>query len=613
MQPKTAAESADTSIQAHREAELLQAMASAGDLATQRRLAAELQDYRTKRIEAQRHAASLDLSGQIPTSRFSHNPNPANLHTSMASDWMMDVEAPSSTDAERTRNMVAEASLWFTATRPDVKADAEEFAVQAFGMSAHLASQYGEEAAAAQRSFLDHVEHLSGRKLAIDVGQDDVMPDDSTVAGDPAETEPMDTLEAPADTGPAEVDNSTPSGDASLSEGDSPEGDHSGDVAPVPQSATTNNAGDPGDTVPPVDNTPFSDGDVMGAKRRALLQRKASGSTCTACGEQIEQDPKGGWRHKGYQHQKGHQRNHIAAPAEKAAARTVGAKTYQVTMKHAPSGMEHKEMVNADNSATALSFVHQRFPGDSEVATAGEWHVKPMEDKKSAGRVVAVTPDAEDGLNSAVDFDPAANPADSLSLGPGDEGEFPDAPSGDPQTLTNPTVTAEATDPTAGQSCPECGGTGKVPAGGWEDPSQVQGGYVDCPECGGTGGLPPVASAPALASLYDAATNRRLAVATEDHEMAFLANQGRNIFVDGDLMVIASQIAREPYVTKPVRMVYVGMEGPTDPHEEWPADPGPDPCPGSPDGEHHENLLGQCENCGKQMATYADRPEELWR
>jgi hypothetical protein len=36
-------------------------------------------------------------------------------------------------------------------------------------------------------------------------------------------------------------------------------------------------------------------------------------------------------------------------------------------------------------------------------------------------------------------------------------------------------------------TCPDCGGTGSVPAGGHEPPEDVDDGYVACPTCGGTG------------------------------------------------------------------------------------------------------------------------------
>lgn len=44
------------------------------------------------------------------------------------------------------------------------------------------------------------------------------------------------------------------------------------------------------------------------------------------------------------------------------------------------------------------------------------------------------------------------------------------------------------------EPCWDCGGTGAVPAGGWEDPSEVDNGYVRCPTCMGTGTIAKEAS-----------------------------------------------------------------------------------------------------------------------
>lgn len=532
MKPKTAA--ADTSI--NRETELLQAMAAAGDLATQAKLAAELESLRSDRIAAARHAASLDLDATPHLDRWSHNPNPASLRTSMASDWLMDVEVPEHTAQQRDQKMVAEASLWFTSVSGDIKADVEEFTVQAQGMSAYLASQYGEDAAAAQRTFLDHIEQLAGRKLAINEGQDDVMPPDSQVAGSPVETKPMDTVDAPADTGPAEVDHSTPSGDASLSEGNSPEGEQSSSNA-VSDSAVQNNHGDSGGSFPPVDNSsPFNDSKPMtaalGSKRRALLEREAAKMTCRACGEEIEKHGDG-YRHSGYKKNQGHQRNHIAAPAGKSATRKVAEEqsgdtaqtqthdsggpdatmqpqsmVYSVEVKH--PDVEYKEKVAAPNAGTAMSIAHGRFPVDSGVVTDGVWTVKKLDaDKDGDSKKTAAAP-TPDGLNAGVDFQDNPNPEDSVSLGPGNEGEFPAPADGNPQIMTNPTATA---------------------------------------------------------ALYEVGTDRRICAAKDEHEMAFLATGGQPIWVDGDGFLIAAEIAHEPYVVGPVRQAYVGIDE-VDPGQE---------------------------------------------
>src|SRR2546430_9908408 len=111
-----------------REAELLQAMAAAGDMHTQAKLAAELESLRARRREAARN--SIDLNAVNYIDRFEHNPNPASIRTSAASDWLMSVPIPHHTTAERDRTMIAQASLWYTHTTEAVRGDHEEFDVQ---------------------------------------------------------------------------------------------------------------------------------------------------------------------------------------------------------------------------------------------------------------------------------------------------------------------------------------------------------------------------------------------------------------------------------------------------------------------------------------------------
>lgn len=247
---------ADTTISARqRETDLLQAMASAGDLDTQRQLAAELEAMRSARITDARRAASVDLDALPQTNRWA-TANPAGLRTSMASDWIMDVPTTEITAAERDQKMIAEASVWYTGLPAMVTSDPEELEIQARGMASYVASQHGEDAEAAEKTFLAHVSALSGQRLAAsDIGQPDIMPPDDMIAGSPETEKPMDTVNAPANTGPDEVNHSKPSDNPSLSEGTSPAGDSNAE--PVSTNPTTNNAGDSGDPEPSIDNKPF--------------------------------------------------------------------------------------------------------------------------------------------------------------------------------------------------------------------------------------------------------------------------------------------------------------------------------------------------------------------
>jgi len=606
-------QAADTTISPRqREVDLLQAMAAASTLQTQRTLAAELENLRSERISTQRYEASLNFESQAPQDRWSHNPNPGTIRTSMASDWIMDVEAPEHTAMERDQKMVAEASMWFTRTAQAIRDDHEEFAIQAIGMSAHLASQFGEDAGVAQRTFLDHVGHLAGHTVANDML---TTPNNDTITAPLVESEPMDDINAPAPTGDAEVAHSDPSDNLSLGEGNEPAGDGGGD--PISDSAVENNAGDSGDATPTVDNTPASptvlppSGTVrsMGAKRQALMERLAVAwarrhyedlASTIATHPERDQLAKHFADHlmgtnphyrrdqfqqaagsKGYQvrggvgtanYSRGHYQHvanaiasypgdkdsvakhfadHFAqgnpkfdsgrfvkatqsmsAPKAAAASPWSGeandeevsanspsgaGRQYQVSFTH-PSGAKHSETVSVPaghGPEHAIQKVRSQFRNADEAANAN-WKVDMAsspwsgqannESIRNNSAKTAVTPEP-DGLNSGVDFTPIADPNDSVSLGPGDEGEWPDAPDGDPQTMSSP-----------------------------ETPGATK------------------------ASLYDARTDQMIATASRDHELAASASRSGTIWVDGDLMVIAAEIASEDYVQTPVREVYVGMD-----------------------------------------------------
>lgn len=629
---------ADTSMR--READILAAMAAAGSLEIQLKLSAELETFRSNRITAARRADSLDLDAVSQVDRWSHNPDPASERTSMASDWIMDVPVAEHTAAERDRTMIAEASLWFTSVREDVKTDREEFDIQAVGAAEYAASEFGEDAPAAARTFLAHLTSLAGRKIAEDLS---TMPVGTTQTGPPATTEPMDTIEAPTDTGPAEVDHSGPGDNPSLSGGTSPAGEES--TEPVSQSATENNAGDSGDSAAPIDNTPASPTVLSpasrGAKRAALMQMLAAAVKCLACGEAIHKDDNGKWRHSEYLYQRGHQRNHVAVPAnakdaayapeiagspwsgeandEENAAQVaapapvpprpsidaspwsgaaseeelgynspvadpyqnvdrstpVGANPWsgqandeelaynspprQAAYSHEISGSpwsgEASQEETANNTPTqykvkfdhpngasysttvavppghgpehAIQNVRNLFRNVGETAHA-KWNAEPISNpwdgagnnEGNSPKKTSAVPEPN-GLNSEVDFKANPDPNDSLSLGPGDEGEWPAPADGNPQTMSNP----------------------ETPRG-------------------------------ATAALFDAATDERVAVAEIDHELASTAAADGVIHVDGDLMVIAAEIAAEPYVKGPVRRVYVGVEAACEDGQEPYGDPG---------------------------------------
>jgi hypothetical protein len=84
-----------------------------------------------------------------PVSTFQH-------HTA-ATDWLSDA---AEVDPQWQNRVVAEAAMWFGRVPDFVKQDAEEFGIQAQGKARQLAGQFGLQATAAQKTFMDYVGFL---------------------------------------------------------------------------------------------------------------------------------------------------------------------------------------------------------------------------------------------------------------------------------------------------------------------------------------------------------------------------------------------------------------------------------------------------------------------
>ena len=142
---------------AQREAALLQAMASAPTLERQRELAHDLVTLRHDRTAAAQADRDLDLGSAVVRDTMTPVVT-ASRHT-IATDWMGEDTTVESD--EITRTMAAAASRFFLATSADVKADAEEFEIQATGMATAVAGQYGEQAPVAVDAFVRHALFLN--------------------------------------------------------------------------------------------------------------------------------------------------------------------------------------------------------------------------------------------------------------------------------------------------------------------------------------------------------------------------------------------------------------------------------------------------------------------
>jgi hypothetical protein len=206
------------------EVDLLRMMAAAPSLAEQRAIGARLAAFRAERAGAVRDARALDWSAQAVEQLYPTAMAGPGVRTTAASDWLGEVDEPEQVDlGEVTQDMVAAAGLWYRRVPEAVRADAEEFTVQAEGMARREASRHGDHAPTALRAFLDHIGHLHGRRVANDVPKlPSQFPPGSSLptAADSPQTfdESMWGPAGPPDPGTAQ-------GPPSLAEGPPPEGD----------------------------------------------------------------------------------------------------------------------------------------------------------------------------------------------------------------------------------------------------------------------------------------------------------------------------------------------------------------------------------------------------
>jgi hypothetical protein len=154
----------DLNALAEREAQILAAMPVA-NLTEQGKLMADLNEVRALKAAHLASAREVDLANAIvidhlaPVAAFQFG-------ASRDTDWIASLETSAALDEDGDQAMAVEASLWFDRVDPAVRADQDEFAIQARGMAKVLASAYDAAAPAAEATFLSHVEHLSGIRVA---------------------------------------------------------------------------------------------------------------------------------------------------------------------------------------------------------------------------------------------------------------------------------------------------------------------------------------------------------------------------------------------------------------------------------------------------------------
>jgi hypothetical protein len=136
-------------------AELVRALTKASSFSEQERLLDEIAKIDTG-IRAQ---AAQDRELDLADTVVSHTLTPVRVHEhhTAATDWLGTEEAP---DHQWQNKVVAEAAMWFNRVPQMVKADPQEFGIQAQGMARRVAGPYGLQAEAAQNAFLDYAQFL---------------------------------------------------------------------------------------------------------------------------------------------------------------------------------------------------------------------------------------------------------------------------------------------------------------------------------------------------------------------------------------------------------------------------------------------------------------------
>lgn len=157
-------------------AELVRALKKAASWSEQARLLDELNRFDAN-IQAQA-AQDRELDFADTAVRETLSPVRVHEHHTAATDWMGDADQ---VDPQWSNRVVAEAAMWFGRVPDFVKADREEFSIQAQGMARRVAGPYGLKMEAAQQTFLEYVSFLNGRTAAsgLDQVQQTVDPHDN--------------------------------------------------------------------------------------------------------------------------------------------------------------------------------------------------------------------------------------------------------------------------------------------------------------------------------------------------------------------------------------------------------------------------------------------------
>ncbi len=156
-------------------AELVRALGSTKSFSEQARLLDEIAKIDAGITAQAAQDRELDLANTAVTAAMT--PVRVHEHHTEATDWLGTV---ASVDPQWQNKIVAEAAMWFGRVPDFVKADAEEFGIQAHGMARRVAGPYGLKMEAAAKTFVDYVSFLRTQAASgLDQIQQTVDPHDN--------------------------------------------------------------------------------------------------------------------------------------------------------------------------------------------------------------------------------------------------------------------------------------------------------------------------------------------------------------------------------------------------------------------------------------------------
>jgi hypothetical protein len=172
-------------------AQIVADLSKAATFAEQTRLVGELDALDRQAVTAAAAARENDWAEE--TVRQTLQPvRTHELHTA-STEWLDEVDTSGS---QYHAKIIAEAAQWYSRVSPEVKADDEEFTIQAHGMVRRQASQYAEAAPLAASAAIDYLSFLRRREGASGLPQIDqtVAPDGVTQQATPIPPDVFDTF-----------------------------------------------------------------------------------------------------------------------------------------------------------------------------------------------------------------------------------------------------------------------------------------------------------------------------------------------------------------------------------------------------------------------------------